>query len=210
MTMRKTPYLRLRYPWASDVVSAADVQVMASDIDQALVSTASMSASFSRFASVVVRRTAVQSIAKGTLTAASFDTVLSDNGANSPLANGAWFSNANPTRLTAPTACVVLALGSGGINLGSALGVNGAVQVTVALNGAGTAPGVQGSKWDPQSAATGTQVTGATAITMWKLAVGDFLELKMFWTGTPAGPFNTDVGLPPTLSLMMVALPSVA
>jgi hypothetical protein len=32
----------------------------------------------------------------------------------------------------------------------------------------------------------------------------------MFWTGTPAGPFNTDTVSPPTLSLMMVALPAVS
>jgi hypothetical protein len=44
---------------------------------------------------------------------------------------------------------------------------------------------------------------------MWKLVAGDFLELKMYWTGTPAGPFNTDTVVPPVLSLMMVALPSV-
>jgi hypothetical protein len=205
--MRKTPYLRLRYPWTDDVVSAADVQSMAQDIDQALVSTANMAANFSRFASVAVQRSAAQSVAKGTLTAISFDTVALNNGANSPIANGAWFSSGAPTRLTAPTACVVLACGYGGINLGSALGTSGAVQVTVALNGATGSPGIQGTKWGPISTVTGQQ--WASAITMWKLVAGDFLELKMYWTGTPAGPFNTDTVIPPSLSLMMVALPTV-
>ncbi len=130
MTMRKTPYLRLRYPWTDDVVSAPDVQSMAQDIDQALVETAVLGSNFSRFASAAVRRNAAQSITKGALTAISFDTVLLNNGANSPLSNGSWFSNSNPTRLTAPTACVVLATGYGGMNLGSALGANGAVQIT--------------------------------------------------------------------------------
>jgi hypothetical protein len=206
VTTRKTPYLRLHYPWASDVVAAADVQAMAQDIDQALVSTASLGANFSRFASVSVLRAATQSIAKATLTAISFDTVLSNNGADSPLANGSWFNNANPTRLTAPVPCVVLALGYGGINIGTALGVNGAVQVTVALNGATGSPGIQGTKWGPISTTTGPNAD-ASAITMWKLAAGDFLELKLYWTGTPAGPFNTDGD--EILSLMMVALPSV-
>jgi len=206
--MRKTPYLRMRYPFASDVVAAPDVQSMAQDIDQNLVNTATLGSTFSRFSSVVVSRAAAQSITKGTLTAVSFDTVVANNGVNSPLANGSWFAAGTPTRLTAPTACVVLASGFLGLNLGSALGTGGAIQVTIALNGATGSPNVQGTKWNPTSAVTGQQ--WASGISMWKLAAGDFLELKAFWTGTPAGPFNTDTVLPPTLSLAMVALPSVA
>ncbi len=205
--MRKTPYLRLRYPWVDDVVAASSVQSMAQDIDQALVATQTMSANFSRFASVVVQRAAAQSIAKATLTAISFDTVLLNNGANSPLANGSWYSAGTPTRLTAPVPCVVLACASGGMNIGSALGANGAIQVTVALNGATGQPGIQGTKWGPVSTVTGQQ--WASCITMWKLAAGDYLEMKMYWTGSPAGPFNTDTAVAPLLSLMMVALPSV-
>jgi hypothetical protein len=208
MTMRKTPYLRLRYPWTDDVVNAADVQSMASDIDQGLVATATLAADFSRFASVTVRRAAAQSIAKGSLVAISFDTVSLNNGANSPLSNAAWFSAGSPTRLTAPAPCVVLAAATGGLNYGTALGANGCIQVAVGLNGAIAAPGVQGNKWNPTSATTGQQWT--SALTMWRLVAGDFLEMRMFWTGTPAGPFNTDTVLPPTLSLMMVALPTVA
>jgi hypothetical protein len=207
MTMRKTPNLRIRYPWTDDVVAAADVQSMAEDIDAALVATANMAGKFSKFASVVVKRAAAQSITKATLTAITFDTVVLNNGANSPVSNGSWYSAGAPTRLTAPVACIVLATGYGGINLGSALGTNGAVQVTVALNGATVAPGVQGTKWNPTSAVTGQQ--WASALTMWKMAAGDFLELKMYWTGSPAGPFNTDTVIPPSLSLMMVALTSV-
>lgn len=207
MTMRKTPNLRLRYPWADDVVSASDVASMGSDIDAALVRTAQMSTDFSRFASVAVSRSTAQSITKGTLTAISFDTVAVNNGANSPLANGAWFSLASPTRLTAPTACVVLASGMCGLNIGTALGANGVIEVTAALNGATGSPGIQGSKYSPVSTVTGQQ--WGSALSMWKLAAGDFLEMKFYWTGTPAGPFSTDTGIPPTFSLMMVALPTV-
>ena len=208
MTMRKTPYQRIRYPWTDDVVAATDVQAMAQDIDQALVATQTLGASFSRFASVAVTRAAVQSIPRAALTTISFDTVALNNGANSSLANGAWFSAGSPTRLTAPVPCVVLAAGFGGINIGTALGTAGAIQVTVALNGASGGSGVQGEKWAPGSTTTGQQWT--SALSMWKLVAGDFLELKMFWTGTPAGPFNTDTVSPPTLSLMMVALPAVS
>lgn len=209
MTMRKTPYLRLRYPWTSDVVSAADVQSMASDIDQALVNTASMAANFSRLSSVVVQRSAAQSITKSTLTAISFNASAAlDNGPDSPLANAAWFSSGQPTRLTAPVPCVVLASAAAGMNFTTALGTSGALQVTIALNGATAQPGVQGTKYSPTSAVTGQQ--WASALSMWKLNAGDFLELKLFWTGTPAGPFNTDTVQPPTLSLMMVGLPSVS
>ena len=208
MTMRRTPYVRMRYPWTDDVVNAADVQSMASDIDQGLVATQKLAEDFSKFASVVVRRTAAQSIAKATIPAISFDSVQLNNGANSSLSNGAWFNAGAPTRLTAPAPCVVLACGVIGINFGAALGTQGCLQVAIGLNGATGAPGVQGSKWNPISTASGQQ--WASALSMWRLATGDFLELRPFWNGTPAGPFNTDTSLPPSLSLMMVALPAVA
>jgi hypothetical protein len=207
MTMRKTPYARIRYPWTADVVSAADVQTTASDIDAALVQTATMASTFSTLSSVSVKRAAVQSITKGTLTAVTFDTVVSDNGKNSPLANGAWFAAGSPTRLTAPSPCIVLATAVVGMNFTAVLGTSGVLQCTIALNGATGQPNVQGNKWAPISSATGQQWTSALA--MWKLAAGDFLELKVFWTGTPAGPLNTDNVIPPQLSLMMVGLPSV-
>lgn len=208
MTMRKTPYERLRYPWTDDTVSAGDIQAMGSDIDQALVSTANLASQFSKFGSVIVKRTAAQSITKATLTAISFDaTPALNNGANSPLANGSWFSAAAPTRLTAPSPCIVLAVGNLGYNFSTALGTSGILQVTIALNGATSQPGVQGTKYNPFSSLVGQQ--WASAMSMWKLAAGDFLELKTFWTGTPAGPFSTDTSAPPVLSLMMVGLPTV-
>src|SRR5919198_5186760 len=107
MVMRKTPYLRIRYPFTSDVVSATDVASLASDVDSALVTTAKMANDFSRFASVTVQRAAAQSLTKATLTAITMDTVKLNNGANSPLANGAWWAAGSPTRLTAPVGCVV-------------------------------------------------------------------------------------------------------
>lgn len=206
--MRKTPFLRLRYPWTSDVVSAGDLESMAQDIDAALVQTATMAGNFSKLSSVVVQRVAAQSITKGTLTAISFDTAVLDNGTDSPLANGPWFNAAAPTRLTAPSPCVVLASGITNIIAGTALGTSGCVQTSITLNGASSGNGMQGSKWGPVSTDTGYQAS--SAISMWKLAAADFLELKTFWTGTPAGPFNTSAtNQVPTLSLMMIALPSV-
>lgn len=207
MTARKTPFQRIHYPWTSDVVAVTDMQTMASDIDQALVQTAILAANFSRFSSVVVKRAAAQSLVKNTFTAISMDTVIADNGLNSPLANGAWFAAGTPTRLTAPSACVVLATASGGVNYTSVPGTAGCVHAAVALNGATGAVGAQGSKYSPYSTITGQIWT--SALTMWKLNAGDFLEMKMLWTGTPAGPLSTDTVIPPTLSLMMVGLPIV-
>jgi len=203
MVMRKTPFERIDYPWASDTVSVADVQSMGNDIDAALVGTSKLASDFSLFASVVARRNAAQSLTKATLTAITFDSVTHNNGANSPLANGAWWAAGAPTRLTAPVACLVFASAAAGVNLGSALGASGVIEVTVRLNGSQR----QGSKWNPPSAVTGQQ--WASALTFWKLNAGDFIELMMFWNGTPAGPFNTDTVIPPMLSLSMVALQSV-
>ena len=209
MAMRHTPFFRLRYPWTSDVVNAADVQAMGNDIDQSLVQTAMLANNFSRFSSVAVKRAAAQSLTKATLTAITFDTVIADNGVNSPLANGAWWSAGAPTRLTAPSPCVVLASAYAGVNqTGGAWGTAPALLVTVALNGAAViGSGLQGTKYNPTATASGQ--TPASVLTMWKLAAGDFLELKMHWTGTPAGPINTDTFHTPQLALMMVALPSV-
>lgn len=207
--MRKTAYQRIRYPWTADVVNPVDVDTMASDIDQSLVQTANLSAIFSKMASAVILRTAAQSITKGTLTAISFNATPGlDNGSDSPLANGAWFNPSNPTRLTAPVPCIVLAHGFAGINFTTALGTAGCLQVTITINGGTAAPNVQGSKYSPFSTIVGQQWT--SAMSMWKLNAGDFLELKVFWTGTPAGPFSTDTAQSPTLSVMMLGLPTVA
>lgn len=205
--MRRTPYLKLRYPWTDDVVNVADIDSMAQDIDAALVQTQTLAQSFSRFASVTVSRSTAQSIPKSTLPAITYDTVVLNNGANSPLSNAPWWSAGAPTRLTAPTACVVLASSFVGINITAALGTSGAIQVAIARNGATGAPDVQGSKYGPVSTVTGQQ--WVSALSLWKLAAGDFLETKLFWTGTPAGPLNTDAAVVPVFSLMMVALPTV-
>ena len=207
MTTRQTPFQGIHYPWTSDVVNAADVQAMGADIDQALVKTANLANDFSRFASVHVRRAAAQSIPKASLTAISFDTVLADNGVNSPLSNGAWYNAANPTRLTAPTPCVVLASVFGSLVWGSAAGSPAVLQLTIGLNGSAVAPNIQGGKYNPTSTQSGQMFS--SAISMWKLNAADYLEFKMFWTGTPAGPFSTDSSFGPRMALMMVALPSV-
>jgi hypothetical protein len=204
--LRRTPYERIRYPLASDVVSVPDVQSMANDIDQAIVTTQKMSTDFSQFGSVVAKRNAALSLTKGALTTVTFDSITLNNGSDSPLANGNWWSASNPTRLTAPVPCVVLASGFGGINLGSALGANGVIEVIAGLNGAGAWS--QGSKFSPISTVTGQVWT--SFLSMWPLNAGDYLELKMYWTGSPAGPFNTDTVVPPQLSLSMVALKSVS
>jgi hypothetical protein len=175
MVMRKTPYERIRYPWTSDVVTAADVQAMASDIDQGLVETAALGFDFSHLSSVSVSRAAAQSITKATL--------------------------------TAPSACVVLASAVGGINATTALGTSGAIQTTITLNGVTTGNNMQGAKFGPLSTDTGTLMPSALA--MWSLAAGDYLELKTYWTGTPAGPFSTSTFSPPTMSLMMVGVPAL-
>lgn len=207
MVMRVTPFQRIRYPFTTDVVNAADVQATGADIDQAMVQTATLASNFVRFSSAAVRRAAAQSIAKATLTAITFDTVILDNGTDSPLANGAWWNAATPTRLTAPSPCIVLASAQAGLNQGAAWGSPASFQVTIALNGATGAPGVQGSKWSPVSTASGQ--TPNSALSMWRLTTGDFLELKLHWTGTPAGPVNTDTAFTPALAVMVVALPSV-
>jgi hypothetical protein len=204
--LRKTPYQRIRYPWASDVASAPDVQSMTNDIDQAIVTTQKFANDYSMMGSVIAKRNAALSLTKGVLTAVTFDSITLNNGSNSPLANGNWWAAGNPTRLTAPVPCVVLASAFGGVNLGSALGVNGVIQVTVGLNG--LTAWQQGHKFSPISTYSG-QVWGS-GLTMWPLNAGDYLELKLYWTGTPAGPFNTDTVIPPQLSLSMLALKSVS
>jgi hypothetical protein len=121
------------------------------------------------------------------------------------LANANWWAAGQPTRLTAPVGCIVLVSATSGYNIGSAFGVNGAIQTTVGLNGG--AAWLQGKKFNPLSTYTGQ--VWASAMSMWKLNAGDYLELKTFWTGTPAGPINTDTGSPPIISLAMIGLTSV-
>lgn len=208
MTMRKTPYERIRYPWASDVVTAADVQSMGADIDQALIQTQGLANAFSKMACAVVQRKAAQSITASTVTTVTMDTVILNNGSNSPFSNTPWYSASAPSRLTAPVPCVVAATGTVGINFTAAVGSVNALQCMICLNGATGAPNVQGSKWSAPATASGQQ--WAVAASMWYLNAGDYLELKTYWRGTPAGPLNTDTVFPPTLSVAMIALPAVA
>lgn len=208
MTSRYTPFQGIHYPFTSDVVNPVDVQTTGADIDQALIRTATLANDFSKFGSVIARRSAAQNITKATLTAITFDNVTNDNGANSPLSNGAWWNAANPTRLTAPVPCVVIAIGYGSLIWSGAAGSPSVFQVTVSLNGASASPGIQGSKYGPASTQSGQMFS--SAISMWKLNAADYLELKLFWTGTPAGPLPTETtSFGPRMSLMMVALPSV-
>lgn len=204
--MRKTPYEQIRYPWASDVVSAADVQSMANDIDQRIVTTQKLGSDFSLMGSVIAKRNAALNLTKATLTTITFDSITLNNGSDSPLANGNWWAAGNPTRLTAPVPCVVLASGFGGVNLGSALGVNGIIEVAIGLNG--STAWQQGNKHSPISTVTGQVWT--SGLSVWPLNAGDYLELKMYWTGTPAGPFGIDTVVPPQLSLSMLGLKTVS
>lgn len=205
--MRKTPYMRLRYPFGSDVVNPVDVQTTAADMDQAMVGVANLQFEFPRLASVyAARNNSVLSVAKATVVTIPFDTLIRDTGTGSPASNGAWYSNANPSRMTAPVPCVVLAVGSLELILGSALGANGAIEAIIALNGATTYPGIQETKWNPSSADTGNQTV--QLMSMWKLNAGDFLELKVRWTGTPAGPLNVNNLGNTFMQIIMVALPT--
>jgi len=209
MTMRQTPFQRIRYPWTTDTVNVADVQSMGADIDQALVQTATMAANFSRFSSVIAKRSgSAQSVAKGTLTTVSFDSVQYDNGASSATANGLWWNAGNPTRLTAPAPCIVMAVGNAMINFTSSPGTPAVVQGTISINGQNGSPGVQGGKYTPV-VNVGGQNWVPSILSMWKMAAGDYLEWKVYWTGTPTGPFNLDTGFPASLSVAVVALPSV-
>lgn len=207
MTMRRTPYEKIRYPWTTDVASAADVATMAADIDQSLVQTANLAANFAKFSSVNAQRTTTLSISRAVLTTVTFTGVTLDNGSDSPLAGAPWWSAAAPTRLTAPVACVVLAVGFVGMNFTAVQGTSGSLEVAVSVNGGTGAPNIQGSKYTIISGATGQHWT--SAMTMWKLAAGDYLELRVWWTGSGAGPYNTDTVIPPSLSVMQVALPTV-
>lgn len=203
MTMRRTPFERIRYPWTDDTVSPTDIQAMASDIDATLVRTARVGAEFSKMGSVVAKRAAAQSITKATLTAVSFDSAPLNNGANSPLSNGVWWKASAPTRLTAPQPCLVLASGAAGINYGAAVGTSAVLQVSIRMTGANQ----QGNKFSPISTVAGQQWT--SCLSMWKMATGDYLELMVYWVATGAGPYNTDTVIPPQLSLTMVGLTSV-
>jgi hypothetical protein len=207
MTMRRTPYEKIRYPWTSDVAAATDLQAMAADIDQSLVQTASLAANFAKFSSVTAQRTTTLSINKATLTTLTFTGVLLDNGTDSPLAGGAWWDAAAPTRLTAPVPCVVLASAFAGMNFTAVQGTSGSMEVAVSVNGGTAAPNIQGTRYAIISGATGQH--WASALTMWKLNKGDYLELRIWWTGSGAGPYNSDNVLPPQLSIMQVALPTV-
>lgn len=189
--MRQTPYRGIRYPISGEVVDPAAIQTLAQDVDQALVDDDQLRAEAFRRSSVNVYTTSTTSLAKGVASAISWaNTNGSQNGANGIPGYANWWSAGSPTRLTAPGACLVYAVGTVQLNAGSSLGSGGYFELFFGKNGSGATPNIQLNKTQPLNN-TGIWTISCTVQSLWVMAAGDYLELKAQWSGTPAGPFST-------------------
>lgn len=197
-----TPYKNIRVPVTGNVVDAADWQTTATDINTVLTASKTLH-------DVAVRRSSVsafnsgQSIVKNTQTVISYAVGVGggigwDTGLLGPGAAAYW-SNANPTRLTAPATGLYLATLYLGVPFGT-LSTTNILQPTIGKNGSFAAPNLVTDKQ------AGTAVRAPDKVTtcvLYAMTAGDYLEGRVYWNGTPAGP----LALSATFQLAQVALP---
>lgn len=206
MTARLTPYRGLRYPFTSDVVSTADVANLAADIDMAIAADDLLRGNAFRLSGARVLLSSGPSITKNTLTVITWNNSTFNNGANGGFGTSNWWSSStNPSRLTAPTACLVYATAKANLLMTTNLGTNGYFEIDITKNGSTVAPNIQQQKFQPNQTGSGTGEIETSIETVWSLAAGDYLETRVIWNGTPAGPFSLEAG--PVMTVQMVAVP---
>lgn len=207
MVSRVTPFRRLRYPFNTNVVDPVDIQKLATDIDGALNTDDKLRTdAFRRSGATVARTGSNASFTKNTLTTVTWDSGNPNNGANGGFGTAAWWSSTtNPSRLTAPTACLVYAAAYVQLDAtAGAMGTNGYFELMIAKNGATAQPQIQAHKY-PAAPGSSTSAIEASVESLWSLAAGDYLEAKGIWNGTPAGPL---LSVPfPSMDVWMIAVP---
>lgn len=204
MTIRVTPYRRLRYPCVDSVVDVNDLAKMVNDIDAALLSDDKARTDALRMPGASVYTFSTTSLTKNINTTLSFDTVNYNNGASGGFGTANWWAaSPSPTRMTAPYACLVLAYGYAPLNITSSLGTNGFYTLGIYKNGSVVAPNFVTNKI--QGPAAGTGLARNSVFGMMALNAGDYLELRALWNGTPAGPMSTDI--PSSFGVQMLGVP---
>lgn len=171
-----TPYLGIRYPLSSEIISAAAEQAMATDMDVELAQADSLADFALGRPSAQVNAGAGLSLVKNTLTTVTW---ASSN-------SGTFWNATNPTRITVQNAGLYVIQTSQELT-GLSAGNVSTFRVMVAKNGATAQPNIQ-SQMTPQFQ---TGQFGANLFTVWLAAAGDFFEVKVLWNGAAAGPFST-------------------
>lgn len=204
--MRQTPYRGIRYPYASDVVDPVALQTEAQDIDQALVNDDQLRTEAFRRSSASVYLSGTPSLTKATITTISWTGLApgSQNGANGIPGYANWWSSGSPTRFTAPGACLAYATANVALAATSALGATGFFEVFFGKNGSTSRPNIQSNKTQPLNNTSAWQVSCVTE-SLWSLVAGDYLEVKVRWSGSPAGPFP--IATTTYASIQVVAVP---
>lgn len=181
---RTTPYRGIRYPLSGEVVDQAAIQTMAQDIDQALVNDDMLRTEGFRRSSLMVYTTASINLPKSALVPITWTTASWQDGANGIPSFASWWSaSTNPTRFTAPSACLVHATANAGISNPS-LGSGGFFEIFFYKNGSASTPNLQANKSNQPNYAV-------TVESMWAMSAGDYIECGVLWNGSPAGPLTT-------------------
>lgn len=177
-----TPWERIRYPQAGEVISATAEQATATDMDVVLESAVPL------YQQAVGRTVGIFSAGSPSITKATLTTVSFTSG------TAPFWVVGSPTRITPTIPGIYLIQASVGLNYTS---TSNMFRIMIARNGGTAAPDVQiqtTPQWD-----TNATIIVANMVSMWKFATGDFYELKVFWNGTPAGPQTLDT---PRVSLI--------
>lgn len=190
----RTPYRGIRYPLEQELADPVALQNFAVDINSTLAATQLAARYAGHRSSIACWNNPSTSVAKNTLTTINLVPILgTDNGASGPGASPYW-SNANPSRITAPATGLYLAWGLAFAQHGASSTTNWTL-ASVAKNGA-----------NPQTSRAsqrGNVVPQAAFFFAWPLVAGDFLTMAVQWNGVAAGPLSCDVNI----SVAMIALP---
>lgn len=179
-----TPYRKIPYPLAGEVISDATIKSMANTMTSALLTT-QQTAVFSQSKSSISGVVGAN-VAKATDTYPSL-AVNWDTGKSGP-GGAAFWSSANPTRLTAPVAGLYVYGADASCSFTAGCSVAQWVKALVRKGGA-TVVGQ-----DMQACRGGTYPIAAIKGAVF-LTAGQYVEFGVRWSGTEAGPLSCTVNV---------------
>lgn len=203
-----TPFRNYRVPSSPNVTDVAEVAAMAGDIDTDMLALNTMRRAATRRSGATVSVAgSTQNIVKNTNTVVTYASPAAgpvfDNGAGGGVGAAAYWSSGQPTRLTVPAGAGGLYMARFWISLNGWSGAGTNTQrVFMGRNGSFAAPDL----WQANEFANNATYNlpqGVAVQSLVLLSAGDYMESRVYWNGTPAGPFQPFAG---EFSLQQVAV----
>lgn len=203
-----TPFRAYRVPSSPNVVDAAEVAAMAADINADMITINGLRLAATRRSGANLSVAgSTQNIVKNTQTVVTYAAPAAgpsfDNGATGGIGASAYWASGTPTRLTVPAGAGGLYLARFWISLNGWAGAGTNTQrVSMGRNGSFAVPDLWQANMFANNA-TFNLPQGVSVESLVLLNAGDYMESRVYWNGTPAGPFQPFGG---EFSLQQVAV----